>query len=115
MVIAETEPPVTTFRTVEGKPVPSTRSEVIDLALMVDVYHELEYPHEVLGQLVRALKPGGRLVFVEYRAEDRNVPIKSLHKMSEAQIRREVALHPLQWERTAGTLPWQHVVVFRKR
>ena len=87
----------------------------IDLALMVDVYHELEYPHEVLGQLVRALKPGGRLVLVEYRAEDRNVPIKALHRMSEAQIRREAALHPLEWERTADTLPWQHVVVFRKR
>ncbi|NYZ63205.1 class I SAM-dependent methyltransferase [Luteimonas sp. SJ-16] len=87
----------------------------VDLALMVDVYHELEYPHEVLGALVRALRPGGRLVFVEYRAEDDRVPIKPLHKMSEAQIRREAALHPLDWERTADTLPWQHVVIFRKR
>jgi len=87
----------------------------VDLALMVDVYHELEYPHEVLQALVRALKPGGRLVFVEYRAEDDDVPIKPLHKMSEAQIRREASLHPLVWERTADTLPWQHVVVFRKR
>lgn len=82
---------------------------------MVDVYHELEYPHEVLGALVQALRPGGRLVFVEYRAEDDAVPIKPLHTMSEAQIRREAALHPLVWERTADTLPWQHVVVFRKR
>jgi SAM-dependent methyltransferase len=82
---------------------------------MVDVYHELEYPHEVLGHLVRALRPGGRLVFVEYRAEDPNVPIKPLHKMSQTQIKREAALHPLQWQRTADTLPWQHVVVFRKR
>lgn len=87
----------------------------VDLALMVDVYHELEYPHEVLQSLVRALRPGGRLVFVEYRAEDDDVPIKPLHKMSEAQIRKEAALHPLVWERTAETLPWQHVVVFRKR
>ncbi len=87
----------------------------IDLALMVDVYHELEYPHEVMTRLVLALKPGGRLVFVEYRAEDESVPIKPLHKMSEAQVRREAALHALDWERTADTLPWQHVVVFRKR
>ncbi len=87
----------------------------IDVALMVDVYHELEFPHEMLGRLVRALKPGGRVVFVEYRAEDPNVPIKPLHKMSQAQIRREAARHALRWERTATTLPWQHVVVFRKQ
>ncbi|WP_394000185.1 class I SAM-dependent methyltransferase [Luteimonas sp. WGS1318] len=94
---------------------PGLSPESVDLALMVDVYHELEYPHEVLGALVQALRPGGRLVFVEYRAGDDAVPIKPLHTMSEAQIRREAALHPLVWERTADTLPWQHVVVFRKR
>ncbi len=87
----------------------------IDLALMVDVYHELEFPHEVLASIVQALKPGGRVVFVEYRAEDASVPIKPLHKMSEAQVKTEAARHPLTWERTLGGLPWQHVVVFRKR
>jgi len=86
----------------------------VDLAIMVDVYHELEHPFEVLAGVVRALKPGGRLVLVEYRAEDPRVPIQPLHKMSEAQIRREAAEHPLRWERTASTLPWQHVVIFRK-
>jgi len=87
----------------------------IDLALMVDVYHELEYPYEMLQAIVRALRPGGRVVFVEYRAEDSAVPIKRLHKMSEAQVRREAAVHPLVHERTAETLPWQHVVIFRKK
>ena len=86
----------------------------VDLALMVDVYHELAWPHEVLASIVRALKPGGLLVFVEYRAEDPNVPIKALHKMSEMQIKREAAVHSLEWVRTVGTLPWQHLVVFRK-
>ena len=86
----------------------------IDLAVMVDVYHELAYPREVLQSIVRACKPGGRVVFVEYRAEDPRVPIKPLHKMSEAQIRREAGAVGLVWERTAGTLPWQHVVVFTK-
>ncbi len=86
----------------------------IDLALMVDVYHELAYPAEMLDAVVVALKPGGRLVLVEYRAEDDDVPIKPVHKMSQAQIRREVARHGLAWERTAASLPWQHVVVFRK-
>lgn len=86
----------------------------IDLVLMVDVYHELAYPAEMLDALVVALKPGGRLVLVEYRAEDDAVPIKPLHKMRQAQIRREVSRHGLDWERTARSLPWQHVVVFRK-
>jgi SAM-dependent methyltransferase len=87
----------------------------VDVAIMVDVYHELEFPHEVLTSIVRALKPGGRLVFVEYRAEDPRVPIKPLHKMSEAQVRREATEHPLVWESTATNLPWQHMVIFRKK
>ena len=87
----------------------------VDLAIMVDVYHELEYPKELLASLVQVLKPSGRVMFVEYRAEDPKVPIKSLHKMSEAQIRREAAEHSLVWERTANGLPWQHVVMFRKQ
>ena len=87
----------------------------IDLAIMVDVYHELEFPSEVIDSLVRALKPGGRIAYVEYRMEDPRVPIKTLHKMSQAQIRKEAAAHALVWERTADTLPWQHVVIFRKK
>ena len=88
----------------------------VDLAIMVDVYHELAYPREVLASIARALKAGGRVVFVEYRAEDDRVPIKPLHKMSEAQVKREVAALPvpLLWERTVDSLPWQHLIVFRK-
>ncbi len=87
----------------------------VDLAVMVDVYHELEFPFEVLASLIRAVKPGGRIVFVEYRAEDPKVPIKPMHKMSEAQVRREVQQHDVVWERTENALPWQHVVVFRRK
>ena len=87
----------------------------VDLAIMVDVYHELSFPHEVLGSIVRSLKPGGRLVFVEYRAEDPGVPIKALHKMSEAQVRLEAQVHPVVWEKTVNSLPWQHVIVFRRK
>jgi len=87
----------------------------VDLAIMVDVYHELAFPYEVLASIVQALKPGGRVVFVEYREEDPRVPIKPLHKMSEAQVRREAEVHPLVWQRTLNALPWQHMVIFRKR
>ena len=86
----------------------------IDLALMVDVYHELEYPYEMLAAIVRALKPGGRLVFVEFRAGDAAVPIKALHTMTDAQVRKEAAVHALEWVKTASDLPWQNAVVFRK-
>ncbi len=87
----------------------------IDLAIMVDVYHELEFPFEVMESVVRALKPGARVVYVEYRAENDKVPIKPVHKMTEAQVRKEAAQHAQIYERTANTLPWQHVVIFRKR
>jgi SAM-dependent methyltransferase len=86
----------------------------IDLAILVDVYHELAYPYEVMRTLIRSLKPGGRVVLVEYRAEDPAVPIKPLHKMSEVQITREMNVLPLVWERTSERLPMQHIVVFRK-
>jgi SAM-dependent methyltransferase len=87
----------------------------IDLAVFVDVYHELAYPYELMRSLIRALKPGGQVVLVEYRGEDPAVPIKPLHKMSEAQVRREMSKLPLTWERTSERLPMQHIVVFRKK
>jgi SAM-dependent methyltransferase len=94
---------------------PKLPPDSVDLAVMVDVYHELEYPHETLSGIVRALKPGGRVVFVEFRANDAKVPIRALHTMSEEQIRKEAAAHPLEWEKTVRNLPWQHVVIFRKK
>lgn len=87
----------------------------IDLILMVDVYHEFAYPFEMTQEMVRALKPGGRLVFVEYRLEDPNVWIKLVHKMSEKQVRKEMAIHPLDWVETLDCLPSQHVIIFKKK
>jgi ubiquinone/menaquinone biosynthesis C-methylase UbiE len=86
----------------------------VDLILMVDVYHEFDHPFEMVEAMCRALKPGGRMVFVEFRAEDPKVPIKRLHKMSEAQVRKEMSMHPLAWVETINTLPQQHLMVFRK-
>ena len=86
----------------------------IDLALLVDVYHELEAPFETLASIVRALRPQGRVVFVEYRAEDASVPIRPLHKMTQAQVRREASAQGLRWQTTVRSLPWQHVIVFQK-
>ncbi len=85
-----------------------------DLAIMVDVYHELAYPFEVIQNTIQALKKNGRLALVEYRGEDGSVPIKSSHKMTEAQIIKEMSVHGLQYEKTIKSLPWQHIVIFTK-
>jgi ubiquinone/menaquinone biosynthesis C-methylase UbiE len=88
----------------------------VDLILLVDVYHEFSHPYEMTEKMVEALKPGGRLVFVEFRLEDPDVPIKLVHKMTERQVIKEMAeFKELKHDKTIGTLPWQHVVVFKKK
>jgi SAM-dependent methyltransferase len=87
-----------------------------DTMIMVDVYHEFDRPYEMVRSMIAGLKPGGRLVFVEYRKEDPTVPIKEVHKMSEAQVKKEMAVHPeLEHVETIGVLPRQHIIVFRKK
>jgi ubiquinone/menaquinone biosynthesis C-methylase UbiE len=86
----------------------------VDLVLLVDVYHEFSEPAEMMAAICRSLKPGGRVVFVEYRGEDPTVPIKPLHKMTEAQVKREMTAQPLDYVETVRTLPRQHLIVFRK-
>ncbi len=88
----------------------------VDLIIMVDVYHEFDQPYEMTESMLRALKPGGRLVFVEFRKEDPKVAIKEVHKMSEAQVKKEMAQFPqLAWAETIPVLPQQHIIVFRKK
>ena len=95
---------------------PKLAAGSVGLAMMVDVYHEFSHPYEMGQGLVAALKPGGRLVFVEFRLEDPAVPIKLVHKMSERQVIREMSVFPeLEHTRTVGALPWQHVIVFTKK
>lgn len=86
----------------------------VDLILMVDVYHEFDHPFEMIEAMTRALKPGGRIVFVEFRGEDLALRIKPLHKMTEAQVRKELAGFPLKWRETLEVLPQQHIIVFQK-
>lgn len=88
--------------------------ESIDAALMVDAYHEFSHPREMMQSLFLALRPGGRIILLEYRAEDPSVPIKPLHKMSEAQARSEMAAVGLHWQATHDFLPWQHFMIFTK-
>ena len=95
---------------------PKLPDESCDMIIMVDVYHEFEFPYEMTRHMIEALKPGGRLVFIEYRMEDPEVRIKLCHKMSEAQLKKEMAIHPeLNWKRTFDKLPQQHLMVFEKR
>jgi SAM-dependent methyltransferase len=94
---------------------PQLPAASVDLALIVDVYHELDFPYEMMQAICLALKPGGRLVLVEYRGEDPYVPIKPLHKMTEVQVKREMSVLPLVWVQTIERLPRQHIIIFRKR
>jgi ubiquinone/menaquinone biosynthesis C-methylase UbiE len=86
----------------------------VDLILMVDVYHECTDPEMTLKGLRKALKPQGRLVLVEFRGEDDNVPIKPEHKMTLKQVRREVEPQGFTFKESLEFLPWQHVIIFEK-
>jgi len=93
---------------------PGLEPSSVDVVLLVDAYHEFSWPREMGEAMVRALRPEGRLVLIEYRAEDPSVPIKPLHKMSVKQARREMAAIGLELERNGKFLPQQHFMVFRK-
>jgi FkbM family methyltransferase len=89
-------------------------SSSIDMMLLVDVYHEFSFPYEMGQSMYNALKPGGRLVLVEFRSEDETVPIKTIHKMSEAQSVKELKAVGFRLEKNISNLPWQHCMVFVK-
>ncbi len=88
----------------------------VDMAVMVDVYHEFEFPYEMMRDIAASMKPGGRVVLVEYRAEDPTVPIKEIHKMSQVQAKKEVEQEEfgLRWTETIHVLPRQHILIFTK-
>ena len=94
---------------------PRLPPESVDLVLMVDVYHELSHPREMMGAIKKALKPAGRVVLVEYRLEDPKVRVMKIHKMNEQQLIKEFVAHGFVWLETRTVLPQQHLVFFRLR
>ena len=94
---------------------PNLPPNSVDLALMVDAYHEFEYPREMMLGVVQALKPGGRVALVEYRRENPLIPIKTLHKMTQKQAKKEMAAIGLTWQETKDLLPQQHLMIFVKK
>jgi ubiquinone/menaquinone biosynthesis C-methylase UbiE len=93
---------------------PKLPADSIDLALMVDVYHEFSQPQTMLQRIREALKKGGRLALLEYRAEDPDVPIRPEHKMTKAQVKLEVEHEGFVQQRVYDDLPRQHLIVFTK-
>ena len=93
---------------------PKLPKNQIDLAFIVDAYHEFSFPREMGERLKESLRPSGQLVLVEYRAEDPRVPILRLHKISEVQVKQEMAAIGLDWVRTDSYLPQQHVLAFQR-
>ena len=95
---------------------PALPADSVDLVLIVDAYHEFDHPREMARAIRRALRPGiGRLALVEYRAEDPDVPIKRIHKMSVEQARKEMAAVGLEFVETIETLPQQHLMLFKRK
>ena len=87
----------------------------IDKVLMVDVYHEFNYPYEIIKSIERALKPDGEIYLIEYRGEDPKVPIKKLHKMTERQAVKEMEAAGFVLKKNLNNLPWQHCMIFVKQ
>jgi ubiquinone/menaquinone biosynthesis C-methylase UbiE len=94
---------------------PKLPPNAIDLILLVDVWHEMQFPREMAQAMMRALKPGGRIAMVEYRGEDPDVNAANLHKMTEVEARREMAALGFEWVSTdSTTLPVHHLMIFKK-
>jgi ubiquinone/menaquinone biosynthesis C-methylase UbiE len=93
---------------------PKLPATAVDLVLMVDVYHEFSDPVAMMRQIQRALKPSGRVVLVEFRKEDPNVPIQPLHKMSVQEVRSELEPLGFRFQQALEFLPWQHILIFSK-
>jgi ubiquinone/menaquinone biosynthesis C-methylase UbiE len=101
---------------IHGSPIdPHLPEGEIDLILCVDVYHEFSHPEHMLAAMRKSLAPGGRLVLVEFRAEDPNVPIKPLHKMSKKQILKELTANGYKLAHEYDELPWQHMMFFESQ
>ena len=92
---------------------PHLPANTLDLILLVDVYHEFSKPQAMLRHMRESLKPGGRLVLLEYRKEDPNVPIREEHKMTVKQVRSELEPEGFLFDKAIETLPQQHILIFR--
>lgn len=101
---------------IHGSPIdPHLPKGVVDLILCVDVYHEFSHPQHMLAAMRESLAPGGRLVMVEFRAEDPEVPIKPLHKMSKKQVNQELTANGFKLVQEFDDLPWQHMMFFERK
>ncbi|MEZ5355705.1 MAG: class I SAM-dependent methyltransferase [Bryobacteraceae bacterium] len=102
------------------EPLPATVTDAglpagrLDLVILVDVYHEFSEPEKMLASIARSLKPDGRLVLLEYRKEDPDIPIREEHKMSVATVRQELEAAGYRFASVTSDLPWQHLFVFKK-
>ncbi|MEB2776422.1 class I SAM-dependent methyltransferase [Algoriphagus sp. D3-2-R+10] len=86
----------------------------VDLVIMVDVYHELSYPQEMLSSIYKSLKPDGKILLLEYKGEDPSINIKPLHKMTEKQAKKELNANGFELVENGKFLPIQHYMIFKK-
>ena|SRR5665811_2294336 len=97
-----------------GEKSPNLPNDSLDLAIMVDVYHELLYPQEMLEEIKQSLKPNGKLLLIEYRGEDPELGIKKLHKMTVEQIDKELTANGFHLVQNGQFMRIQHFLVYEK-
>jgi ubiquinone/menaquinone biosynthesis C-methylase UbiE len=106
---------VTNIKTIVGTQTdPRLPRGTLDYVLMVDVYHELSHPQMILRNIAAALKPGGKLVLIEFRKEDPKVPIRQEHEMTVKEVEAELSAEGYVLDQLVETLPWQHMFFFRR-
>jgi precorrin-6B methylase 2 len=94
---------------------PNLPANSVDIAIMVDVYHELEYPQQMLQAISKALKPNGKILLLEYRGEDATIPIKALHKTTVAQLNKEMEANGFTLSYKGDFSPIQHFLLYQKK
>ena len=106
---------VTNVVTVAGSYVdPKLPKGKLDLVILADAYHEFSHPVQMLSRIRESLKSDGRIMLLEFRSEDDSVPIKKDHKMSKAQITKEMTANGFEFDRSYDKLPWQHMMFFKR-
>ncbi|QRN98257.1 methyltransferase domain-containing protein [Archangium violaceum] len=87
--------------------------EPVDVALIVDTYHHFGDRVAYLRRVGESLRPGGRVVIIDYRKESAKGP-PAEHKLSPEQVERELGSVGFRLSGRHDFLPYQYFLVFER-